>query len=61
MCSWTADRSPFNDETTIDLGAIAKGFIADQMKAYLEENGVKSAVINLGGNVKLMGNADGAF
>ena len=37
-----------NDETTIDLGAIAKGFIADQMKAYLEENGVKSAVINLG-------------
>ena len=40
-----------NDETTIDLGAIAKGFIADQMKAYLEENGVKSAVINLGGNV----------
>lgn len=44
-----------NDETTIDLGAIAKGFIADQMKAYLEENGVKSAVINLGGNVLCVG------
>ena len=50
-----------NDETTIDLGAIAKGFIADQMKAYLEENGVKSAVINLGGNVLCVGKRpDGA-
>ena len=39
-----------NDDTTIDLGAIAKGYIADEMKAYLEENGVKSAVINLGGD-----------
>ena len=44
-----------NDETTIDLGAIAKGFIADQMKAYLEDKGVESAVINLGGNVLCVG------
>ena len=35
----------------IDLGAIAKGYIADQVKTYLIENGVKSALINLGGNV----------
>ena len=48
-----------NDETTTSLGAIAKGFIADQMKAYLEENGVKSAVINLGGNVLCMGKSNG--
>lgn len=44
-----------NDDTTIDLGAIAKGFIADEMKAYLVEKGVNSAVINLGGNVLCLG------
>lgn len=44
-----------NDDTTLDLGAIAKGFIADEMKAYLEDKGVKSAVINLGGNVLCVG------
>ncbi|MBE5971115.1 MAG: FAD:protein FMN transferase [Lachnoclostridium sp.] len=41
--------------TTIDLGAIAKGYIADEMKEYLIEQGVKSAVINLGGNVLCIG------
>lgn len=40
----------------IDLGAIAKGFIADQIKNYLEEEGVKHALINLGGNVLAIGN-----
>ncbi len=35
----------------IDLGAIAKGYIADCIKDYLQENGVKKAMINLGGNV----------
>lgn len=48
-------------ETSIDLGAIAKGYIADQMKEYLLENGVKSAIINLGGNVLCVGEKpDGA-
>ena len=35
----------------IDLGAIAKGYIADRIKDYLEEEGVRHAMINLGGNV----------
>lgn len=39
----------------IDLGAIAKGYIADQMKDYLEKHHVSSAIINLGGNVLLVG------
>ena len=30
----------------IDLGGIAKGFIADELKAYLEKKGVKSAASN---------------
>lgn len=39
----------------VDLGFIAKGFIADQMKVYLKDHGVKSALINLGGNVLALG------
>ncbi len=44
-----------DDETALDLGAIAKGFIADELKAYLTEEGVESAIINLGGNVLCLG------
>lgn len=44
-----------NPEAMIDLGGIAKGYIADKMKAYLVEQGVTSAIINLGGNVLLVG------
>lgn len=35
----------------IDLGGIAKGYIADQLKKYLEEEGIRHAVIDLGGNI----------
>lgn len=42
-------------ETVIDLGAIAKGFIADEMKALLQSRGVKHAIISLGGNVLTLG------
>lgn len=41
--------------TKLDLGAIAKGYIADQMKEYLVEQGVTSGLINLGGNVLAIG------
>lgn len=39
----------------IDLGGIAKGYIADGLKQYLLSNGVESAIINLGGNVLCVG------
>lgn len=39
----------------LDLGGIAKGYIADALKDYLTENGVKSGMINLGGNVLCIG------
>ena len=42
-------------DTVIDLGAIAKGFIADEMKAFLRESGVKHAILSLGGNVLTLG------
>ena len=43
------------DGYCIDLGAVAKGYIADKIKDFLEENGVKRAIINLGGNVLCIG------
>lgn len=39
----------------IDLGFIAKGYIADRLKECLIENNVKSAIISLGGNICLVG------
>jgi thiamine biosynthesis lipoprotein len=44
----------------LNLGAIAKGYIADRIKTTLIDEGVSSAVINLGGNVLLIGeNSEG--
>ena len=39
----------------LELGAIAKGYIADRVKDFLLEKGVTSAIINLGGNILLVG------
>ena len=39
----------------LDLGGIAKGWIADDIADYLEANGARHVLINLGGNVRLLG------
>ena len=39
----------------LDLGAIAKGYIADRIKDYLISEGVESAIIDLGGNILCVG------
>ncbi|GME41545.1 MULTISPECIES: FAD:protein FMN transferase [unclassified Pantoea] len=39
----------------IDLGAIAKGYIADVVQTFLRQQQVSSALINLGGNVHTVG------
>lgn len=44
-----------NPDTRLDLGGIAKGYAADRMKEYLNENGVHEGFINLGGNVLTLG------
>ena len=44
-----------NPKTQIDLGGIAKGYIADQMKAQLRSDGITEGIINLGGNVLCIG------
>jgi len=42
---------------TIDLGGIAKGFIADEIAALLDKNQFEKALINLGGNVFALGSS----
>lgn len=42
-------------KAAVDLGFIAKGYIADKMKKYLLSQGVKSACLSLGGNVLAIG------
>jgi len=39
----------------LDLGGIAKGYIADMLAIFLKECGVASAVIDLGGNIVTVG------
>ena len=46
-------------EASIDLGFIAKGYIADKVKEFLVSKGVESAIVNLGGNVNLIGSKPG--
>ncbi len=48
------------DGMRIDLGAIAKGYAADRMVAYLKGQGVKYGIINLGGNVYAFGEKNGS-
>ncbi len=44
-----------NDVAKLDLGGIAKGYCADRMAAILQDAGVASAIVNLGGNIYVLG------
>lgn len=39
----------------IDLGGIAKGYIADKVKRHLMDEGVESAILSFGGNIVAIG------
>lgn len=39
------------NNASIDLGAIAKGYIADKIRKFLIDNGVTHGIIRLGGNI----------
>ncbi|MBQ5812942.1 MAG: FAD:protein FMN transferase [Clostridia bacterium] len=43
----------------LDLGAVAKGYTADVLTAMVKEAGVKSALLDLGGNISLIGEKPG--
>lgn len=54
--SLEGNRATLGDkEAVIDLGAIAKGYIADALAEFLRSEGVESAIIDLGGNILCIG------
>ncbi|MBN6162004.1 FAD:protein FMN transferase, partial [Escherichia coli] len=42
----------------IDLGAIAKGYIADRVRDYLHKEGAELGLMNRGGNVQTLGSPE---
>ena len=58
---WDGDRLTLPSGGGVTLGAVAKGYAADQLVALLEARGVTAAVLSLGGNVQTLGTRpDGA-
>jgi len=53
---WITEPDGGGSAAWIDLGAIAKGFIADYIAGFLIERGVSGAMIDLGGDVRTVGN-----
>ncbi len=41
----------------IDLGGIAKGYVTDKVRALLINEGIRSALIDLGGNIAVLGSS----
>ncbi|MBR1747410.1 MAG: FAD:protein FMN transferase [Clostridia bacterium] len=58
--SATTDVVTASEGAQIDLGGIAKGYLSDVLRERLIINGVKSALLNLGGNVTAIGDKDGS-
>ena len=46
---------------SLDLGAIAKGYVADKGAEILVKSGVTSALLNFGGNIRLIGSKPDGF
>lgn len=44
-----------NNGVTLDLGGIAKGYIAEKCVKELHKNGITSGFLNLGGNIAIVG------
>lgn len=42
-------------KASIDVGALGKGYATEMAARYLEENGVTSYVLNIGGNIRIVG------
>lgn len=51
------ERSVFLKEKgmSLDLGAVGKGWAADMVRDYLESLSIEHAIVNLGGNILLVG------
>lgn len=49
------DTVSIGEGMEIDLGAVTKGYTGDRITALLRENGVTSALLDLGGNIQTLG------
>ncbi len=52
------DNRVSTDGRQLDLGGIAKGYIADRVLEHFKKNNVNSGIIDLGGNLVVWGNRD---
>jgi len=50
------NSASFSDpKSCVDTGGIAKGYISDRIAEYLSSEGISAAIINIGGEIKLIG------
>lgn len=50
-----------NLHTKLDLGGVAKGYIVDQAMEFISSMGIKSAVVDAGGDVRILGGRPGQY
>ena len=55
----SGDAVHLEEYTELDLGGIAKGYIADKLAQYLIDSGVENALLDLGGNIYALGSRQG--
>jgi FAD:protein FMN transferase len=55
VCFLSGNRFAFMRRIALDLGGIAKGFAVDRAIAVLRAHGVREALVNAGGDMRLMG------
>ena len=53
------DTVTVTGNATIDAGAVAKGYIADRIADYLISCPINGAIVNMGGDLKLIGTKNG--
>ena len=54
----TGKTVTLSQSAEIDFGGIAKGYCTDKIVSYLKSRGVKNGILNLGGNVYVLGLKD---
>ena len=53
------DRVTLHNDISLDFGAIAKGYVADILRERLLSKGFDQMIVNLGGNVLVIGDKEG--
>lgn len=51
----TGNTISIPENVALDFGAVAKGYVSERISELLKKQGITSAIINLGGNIQLLG------